>query len=120
MRKVILESAFAASPTGSVEEHVRYAKDCLQDCLLRGEAPLASHLLYPGVLDDDVPGERALGIAAGLAWLPVADAMVVYVDYGVSPGMRAAMGEAELADVPVEVRSLRKDFHEQDYAQASP
>ena len=65
MRLVIVESPYA----GDVEENVRYARACLADCLARGEAPFASHLLYtqPGVLDDDVPGERALGIAAGFA-----------------------------------------------------
>ena len=43
-----------------------YARACVADCLRRGEAPIASHLLYtqPGVLDDDVPEERAQGIAS--------------------------------------------------------
>jgi hypothetical protein len=46
---------------------------------LRGEAPIASHLLYtqPGVLNDGVPAERAHGIEAGLAWLRAADAIGV-------------------------------------------
>jgi hypothetical protein len=41
--------------------------------LLRGESPIASHLLYtqPGILKDDVPEERPLGIEAGLAWRSV-------------------------------------------------
>lgn len=65
----------------------------MADCLLRGEAPIASHLLYtqPGVLDDDVPNERALGIAAGLAWAKVADARVFYMDLGMSRGMQASV-----------------------------
>ena len=44
--------------------------------LARGEAPIASHLLYPQVLDDADPFQRQQGIAAGLAWAAVADATV--------------------------------------------
>lgn len=63
---VIVESPYA----GDVDANVTYARRALRDCLERGEAPIASHLLYtqPGVLDDTVPEQRALGIAAGLAW----------------------------------------------------
>lgn len=110
MRRVILESPYA----GNVEEHVRYARDCVNDCLLRHEAALASHLLYTqeGILDDANPSERALWIAAGLAWLQAAEAMVVYADYGVSSGMKLAMAAAETAGVPIEVRTLKKCFVE--------
>jgi len=66
MRRVILESPYA----GDVATNVAYARRALRDCLLRGEAPFASHLLYtqPGVLDDTLPDERACGIEAGLIW----------------------------------------------------
>ena len=91
-RRVVLESPYA----GDIALNERYARACVADCLRRGEAPIASHLLYtqPGVLDDDVPAERATGIAAGLAWLAAADAMVVYTDLGHSPGMIDAVKHA--------------------------
>lgn len=60
MRMVIVESPYA----GDIERNVAYARACIADCLKRGEAPFASHLLYtqPGVLDDGVPAEdRWLG-----------------------------------------------------------
>ena len=74
----------------------------------RGEAPIASHLLYaqPGVLRDDVADERELGIIAGLALGPVAEATVVYIDRGVSPGMKRGIADAEAAERPVEYRLL--------------
>lgn len=105
MRLVILESPYA----GDVEANVAYARACMADCLRRGEAPLASHLLYtqPGVLDDDQPEERALGIAAGLAWGRCADATVVYVDRGISTGMAEGMRRADAEGRPVEQRSLK-------------
>jgi len=103
-RLVILESPFA----GEVDRNVAYARAALADCLRRGEAPLASHLLYTqaGVLDDDEPEERRLGIEAGLAWGRVADATVVYADLGVSGGMREGIARAAREGRPVEHRSL--------------
>jgi hypothetical protein len=104
MRLVILESPYA----GDVEANIAYARRALRDSLLRGEAPIASHLLYTqeGVLDDDVPAERAQGIAAGLVWLRVADAAVVYADRGISAGMQAGIDAARAAGVAVEMRRI--------------
>jgi hypothetical protein len=76
------------------------------DSLLRNESPLASHLLWPGILDDAVPADRALGIEAGLAWGPVAEATVVYMDRGISEGMAQGIQRAALEGRPVEQRWL--------------
>jgi hypothetical protein len=103
MRRVILETPYA----GDVQSNVEYARLCLKDCLERGEAPIASHLLYTQVLDDTLPEERALGIEAGYAWLHGGtDAVVVYLGRGCSPGMRQAIKVAETLRVPVEYRFL--------------
>lgn len=104
MRRVIMESPYR----GDVDRNVAYARQCVSDCLRRGEAPIASHLLFtqPGILDDDIVDERTLGIAAGLAWISVADAMVVYTDLGISNGMADAIMRAELIGIPIERRSL--------------
>jgi hypothetical protein len=106
MRLVVLESPYA----GDVQRNEEYARCCLRDSLHRGEAPIASHLLYtqPGVLRDDVPEEREQGIKAGLAWADLADAMVVYTDFGISKGMAVAVAFATERNVPVEYRSLEK------------
>lgn len=76
MRLVNVESPFS----GDIKENLEYARACVRDCLLRGEAPIASHLLYtqPGVLDDNESGEREWGIQAGFCWNEKAEATVVY------------------------------------------
>ena len=114
MRRVVLESPFAGSTEAEQQANIDYARACVADCLSRGESAIAWHLLYtqPGVLRDDVPGERALGIPAGLAWLPVADATVVYSDRGVSPGMLRGIRAARQLRIPVEWRSLTGDLVE--------
>lgn len=104
MRLVILESPYA----GDVDRNITYARAALADSLHRGEAPIASHLLYtqPGVLDDNDPAERALGIGAGLAWGRVADVTVVYADLGITPGMQHGIDRAASEGRPVEIRRI--------------
>lgn len=106
-RLVILESPFAAPTPEGIEANISYARACLRDSLLRGEAPLASHLLYtqPGVLDDTKPEERARGIAAGLSWIDHAQATVVYADRD-SPGMELGIVMAMKAGRTVEIRRI--------------
>lgn len=104
MKRVIVESPFA----GDIAENERYARAAIRDSLLRGEAPIASHLLYtqPGVLDDLIPSERQHGIDAGLAWGSVAELTAVYIDRGTSRGMEYGIANANAAGRPVEVRVI--------------
>jgi hypothetical protein len=104
MRLVILESPYA----GDVEANVEYARACVRDSLSRGEAPIASHLLYtqPGILRDEVPDERQWGIDAGLAWSGKAEATVVYTDRGISRGMEYGIANANASGRPIEYRTL--------------
>ena len=104
MRLVVIESPFA----GDIEANIAYAKRAVHDCLKRGEAPIASHLLFtqPGILDDTKPEERRLGIGAGHAWTERADCIVVYLDRGMSNGMIAGIKKALHVGTPVEIRFL--------------
>jgi hypothetical protein len=102
MIPVILESPYA----GATKENEAYAVLAMRDSLNRGEAPMVSHLLYTRALSDDVREERELGMRAGWAWLVVAARVVVYVDRGISAGMRAGIDEARKAGRDVVLRSL--------------
>lgn len=105
MRLVIIESPFA----GDVEANIEYARKAVRDSLMRGEAPIASHLLYTqdGILNDDIPEERSHGIDAGLAWRSVAQASIVYTDKGISKGMEYGIKAAKEAGIEVEYRTLK-------------
>lgn len=104
---VILESPFA----GDIKANIEYGRRCVKDSLMRGEAPIASHLLYTqdGILDDTIPEERTLGIDAGLAWRAVAHGSVVYVDRGISSGMLYGIERAREAGREIEYRSLNPE-----------
>lgn len=105
-RRVIIESPFA----GNIETNLTYAREAMRDCLERGEAPYASHLLFtqPGILKDEEPEERMWGIEAGLTWGQLADATVVYCDLGVTRGMELGIERAKLLGRPVEWRQIRR------------
>ena len=106
MRRVQILSPFRGATPADRARNVAYAKAALLDCLERDEAPFAPHLLYPAVLDESEPEQRMQGISAGLEWLAVAEAVVVYDDLGMSEGMRAELIQAEIAGVAVEHRRL--------------
>jgi len=89
MPRVVIESPFQAC-----EENLAYARRCLADSLGRGEAPYASHLLYPQLLDDTVPDQRRLGMHAGFAWGLAAELVAVYVDRGFTSGMAEGVRRA--------------------------
>ena len=102
--RVIIESPYA----GDISRNELYARRALADSISRGEAPFASHLLYtqPGVLDENDPAQRALGIELGYTWMSVASLVVFYIDYGMSPGMYKAEGKAAFLSIPIEKRTI--------------
>jgi hypothetical protein len=104
MPRVIVESPFAGGFT-----NVRYARECLRDCLYKGESPFASHLLYTqkGLLDDHIPEERAKGIQAADSWLEVADYVCIYMDLGVTPGMVLGIVRASRLGKAIRLRWIR-------------
>lgn len=103
MKRVIIESPYA----GDVERNERYLVACMRDSFQRGEAPFASHRLYPGILNDLVHAERELGIEAGLNWGQFAELTAVYADLGsFSVGMQRGIDRARQQGRPIEVRTL--------------
>lgn len=106
MKRVIIESPYA----GNISRNTEYARRCLRDSLDRGEAPLASHLLYPQVLDENKGAERAQGIDAGFEWMAHAELVAFYDDYGRTGGMQEAIDHAfNNLHIPVVVRTIGKN-----------
>jgi len=104
MIRVVIESPYA----GDVERNLRYVRAAMHDCFMRDEVPFASHALYtqPGVLRDEVPAEREMGIMGGLIWGKMAEKTVVYTDLGMSRGMEYGIKNAEMVGRPIEYRSI--------------
>ena len=113
VRLVVIESPYAGKTQEDIDRNIRYARSCLRDCFINhNEYPFASHLLYtqPGILDDQHPKERRLGMEAGLAWVRIADATIVYTDLGITSGMDEGIRRAQKEGRPVEYRVLGENW----------
>ena len=95
MKRVFVCSPWREDPARGAE----ILRAVLRDVLREGDAPFAPHGLYPQVLDDALPEDRERGIVAGVAWLTVADEVLVVGP--ASEGMAYEVAAAEAAGVPV-------------------
>lgn len=114
MECVVIESPYAGNGYSEedIQRSLRYVRAVMHDCLLRGEAPFASHALYTqdGVLDDKNPDERKLGIEAGFNWGNFATKTIVYTDLGISKGMELGIERAVEMKREIVYRSLGEDW----------
>jgi hypothetical protein len=112
MRLVVIESPYGKRVDGTtaspeeIERNVRYLRACIADSFARGEAPFASHGLYPGALDDAIPEQRRLGMHAGFEWGKRGDARAVYCDLGITPGMTEGIRVATEMGQTIEHRHI--------------
>lgn len=110
--RTIIESPFGRRVDGTpctpaeMERNTRYVRRALADSLRRGEAPFASHALYPLVLDDATPEERRAGMESGFAWGEKADQIVVYADHGVTDGMAEGIERHEQNGLEIFYRNI--------------
>lgn len=88
-RPVIIESPYGNEDRIEVMRNEVYCRAAIRDCLQRGEAPFASHGLYPlpGILKDHVAEERQRGMRAGFAIAELFPTRIFYMDRGLSSGM---------------------------------
>ena len=106
MKRVVIVSPLS----GDVDRNVFYAELALLDSVFRGEAPYASHLLLPRVLDDKSEHERALGMEIGQAWGAAANLCAIYLDLGSSTGMAKDVAHyGGVGVMPEAIRYLRDD-----------
>lgn len=113
MKRVIVESPYAADTEKGIDLNEAYGELAMHDCLVNhDESPYASHLLYTRrfVLRDEVPEDRKLGIRAGFYWRDVAEKSVFYEDLGMTSGMIQGIEDCKHKGNPYEVRRLPDDL----------
>lgn len=95
-----MKRIFVCSPfRGNVEHNLALADAACRLVLDHGHAPFAPHILYPRILDDTDPEQRADGIRAGLAWLAVSDEVWVFGEP--TGGMQQEIAAAERIGIAV-------------------
>lgn len=92
---------YIASPyAGDIEGNTKFAVDCCRYAIRQGYTPIAPHLLYPKMLDDEVPEERKIALALGLNLLAVCDEVWVCGER-ISSGMEGEIEHARSLDIPI-------------------
>jgi len=76
----------------NLTDAARYCRDVLMQH--PDVIPIAPHVFFSQFLDDEIPGERVIGMEAGLALLDMCDEIWVYGITNPSEGMRAEIDYA--------------------------
>lgn len=106
-KPVVVISPFMVEDASKRDLFYRYAKRCAQDSMRRNEAPLVSHVFYYDMLGYSTVGlERDMGFNAQLSWIRKCDLVVVYSDYGMTQGMKAAVDYAKFKNKKIEFRVI--------------
>lgn len=95
-KKVYIVSPYA----GDIEKNVKAAIGYCRFAISKKMLPIASHLLYPQMLDDTNPAEREIGTMYGLALLAVCDEVWCF-GKTISPGMKQEITEAKQLGKPI-------------------
>ncbi len=88
-KKIYVVSPFAGDIDKNKEAAVRYCRYVIK----KGAQPVASHLLYPQMLDDRNPNSREMGLMFGLSLLALCQEVWVFGEQE-TEGMRAELAEA--------------------------
>ena len=96
-KKIYVASKYAGNVDANVKAAVGYCKYVIsKNCI-----PIASHLLYPQMLDDNDPDERELGLMFGLSLLAICDEVWCFGDISESEGVQQEIVEARRLGIPV-------------------
>lgn len=92
---------YIASPyAGDIEANTAFAKKACRYAIHQGYTPIAVHLLYPQMLDDNDPAERELGLRLGHRVLDVCDELWC-CGSRISSGMAREIAEAQRLGIPI-------------------
>lgn len=86
---------------GDIETNVAFAIRCCRMAIQQGYTPIAVHLLYPQILDDQNPVEREKGLELGLNILRHCAAAWV-CGTKISRGMEGEIRAAQQLNIPIQ------------------
>ena len=98
-------SPFVAEDPAMASKMTRYATRAAQDAANRNESLLMANLAFLNPLGYSAV-ERDDAFLNLLSWIPRADLIAVYVDYGITPAMQVAINVAITKNKKIEYRSI--------------
>lgn len=96
MKKIFICSPFR----GNIEENTKSAKYYAKIIIGTGRVPVAPHLYFPSLLDEDNPTERMNGIEMGLELMDVCDELYLF-GFNITEGMKFELDHARAKRIPV-------------------
>lgn len=101
-----MKKVYICSPLGgNIKENLQKVKEYTRYALMCGTAPVVPHF-YALCLNDNIPKEREIGMAAGLSLLWFCDEMWIFGDE-VTESMKAEMQFCK--SLNISVRKVRDD-----------
>lgn len=97
MQKIYVISPYA----GDIEKNVANAIGYCKYVMEKGYMPLASHLYFTQMTNDDIPEERKLGLSMGLELLAICDEAWVFYENRISSGMAGEISRAKELGIPI-------------------
>lgn len=92
---------------GDVKGNTLAAIRCCRQLIKQKKIPIASHLLFPWMLQEDTEAERYLGTMFGLALLALCEEVWVFTRDGViSEGMKREIAEAKRLKKPIRYQEI--------------
>lgn len=101
---------------GNMSTNLELAKAYCMAVIEEGKIPICPHLFLAGVLNDEIPSQRAAGIKIGLELLKDCNEMRVYSL--LSEGMKGEISAAKEQGIPVRVADLSCIYSEEKRAEA--
>ena len=97
MKKVYICSPYTGDTKKNIEIAIAYSKLAIRG----GYMPIASHLIYPQMLNDEKPEERELGLKFGIEMVEMCDEIwIVITKAGVTAGMEDEIVVANKNHIP--------------------
>jgi len=108
MKKVFICSPYrptGQNPEAERKRNVERAQTACRLAIDAGSLPLAPHLYFTQMLNDDQLFERFIGMAYGSLWLDEADEMWV-IGTDLSEGMKQELEYARKKNIPVKMKKV--------------
>ncbi|MHB1654399.1 MAG: DUF7768 domain-containing protein [Desulfitobacteriaceae bacterium] len=95
-----MKVVYICSPLrGDIERNIRKAQGYCRFAVTQGVVPLAPHMIFTQLLDDEIPEERAQGLLMGLELLKHCSEVYVF-GHRVSDGMQSEINAANQLGYP--------------------
>lgn len=106
-KRVIVVTPFIREDMAKRHKIERYTNYAMVDSLNQNEAPISNQSMYLNLSGYSGTNlERDVSFIVQLNWMPKAEIVAFYVDYGITPAMESLMNYCIRKNIKTEIRSI--------------